>query len=48
MTEQKKTVEATVRSNCWATRKKYAAEEKVWIVLEGLRGESTIVGSGGS
>ena len=42
MAEQKKTVEATVRSIRRATRKKYSAEEKVRIVLEGLRGESTI------
>jgi transposase len=42
MAEQKKTVGATVRSIHRATRKKYTAEEKVRIVLEGLRGESTI------
>ena len=42
MAEQKKTVEATVRSIRRATRKKYTAEEKIRIVLEGLRGESTI------
>ena len=51
MAEQKKTVEATVRSTPAlaagasvrrATRKKYTADEKVRIVLEGLRGESTI------
>ena len=42
MAEQKKTVEATVRSIRQATRKKYTAEEKVRIVLEGLRGERTI------
>jgi transposase len=42
MTEQNKSVEATVRSIRRATRKKYTAEEKVRIVLEGLRGESTI------
>jgi hypothetical protein len=40
--EQKKTVGATVRSIRRATRNKYAAEEKVRIVPEGLRGESTI------
>ena len=39
---EKKTVEATVRSIRRATRKKYTAEEKIRIVLEGLRGESTI------
>ena len=51
MAEQKKTVEATVRSTpalaacasvLRATCTKYTAEEKVRIVLEGLRGESTI------
>jgi transposase len=42
MAEQKKTVEAIVRSIRRATRKKYTAEEKVRIVLQGLRGESTI------
>jgi transposase len=42
MAEQNKSVEATVRSIRRATRKKYTAEEKVRIVLEGLRGESTI------
>ena len=42
MAEQKQTVEATVRNIRRATRKKYTAEEKVRIVLEGLRGERTI------
>ena len=42
MAEKKKNVEATVRDIRRATRKKYTAEEKVRIVLEGLRGESTI------
>jgi transposase len=42
MAEQKKTVEATVRNIRRATRKKYTAEEKDRIFLEGLRGESTI------
>jgi transposase len=42
MAEQNKSVEATVWSIRRATRKKYTAEEKVRIVLEGLRGESTI------
>jgi len=42
MAEQKKIVDATVRSIRRATRKKYTAEEKVRIVLEGLRWESTI------
>jgi transposase len=42
MAEQNKSVDATVRSIRRATRKKYTAEEKVRIVLEGLRGENTI------
>jgi len=42
MAEEKKSVEATVRNIRRVTRKKYTAEEKVRIVLEGLRGESTI------
>ena len=42
MAVQKKTVEATIRNIHRATRKKYNAEEKVRIGLEGLRGESTI------
>ena len=35
-------VEATVREIRRKTRKKYSAEEKLQIVLEGLRGEDTI------
>jgi len=42
MAEEKKSVEATVRNIRRVTRKKYTAEEKVRIVLEGLRGESSI------
>ena len=42
MAEQNQTVEATVRSIRRATHRKYTAEEKVRIALEGLRGESTI------
>jgi transposase len=38
----KKVVEATVREIRRKTRKKYSAEEKIRIVLEGLRGEGTI------
>ena len=38
----KPTVEAAVREIRRRTRKKYTAEEKVRIVLEGLRGESRI------
>ena len=39
---EKKSVEKTVREIRYKTRKKYTAEEKIRIVLEGLRGESTI------
>jgi len=37
-------VEATVREIRRKTRKKYSAEEKVRIVLEGLRGEEKVAG----
>jgi transposase len=40
--ETKPTVEETVREIRRKTRKKYSAEEKVRIVLEGLRGEEKI------
>lgn len=40
--EPKPTVEQTVRDIRRQTRKKYSAEEKVRIVLEGLRGEEKI------
>jgi transposase len=40
--EQKAGVESTVREIRRNARKKYTAEEKVRIVLEGLRGEVTI------
>ena len=39
---RKKDVETTVREIHRKTRKKYSAEEKIRIVLEGLRDESTI------
>ncbi len=43
MTEEiRSSVEATVREIRRRTRKKYSAEEKVRIVLEGLRGEVPI------
>jgi transposase len=42
MAKKKERVEATVRNIRRKTRKKYSAEEKIRIVLEGLRGESTI------
>ena len=40
--ENTQSVEATVREIRRKTRKKYSAEEKLRIVLEGLRGEETI------
>jgi transposase len=39
---KKQDVETTVRDIRRKTRKKYSAEEKIRIVLEGLRGENTI------
>jgi len=39
---KKESVESTVRNIRRKTRKKYGAEEKIRIVLEGLKGESTI------
>ena len=39
---QKTGVEETVRDIRRATRKRYSAEEKIRIVLEGLRGEDSI------
>ena len=42
MAEKKETAEATVRTIRRVTRKKCSAEEKVRIVLEGLRGETSI------
>jgi len=40
---QKGNAEKTVRDIRRATRKRYSAEEKIRIVLEGLRGEDSIV-----
>ena len=40
--ETTKSVEATVREICRKTRKKYSAQEKVRMALEGLRGENSI------
>ena len=39
---QKSSAEKTVRDIRRATRKRYSAEEKIRIVLEGLRGEDSI------
>jgi len=40
--EKKRSAEKTVRDIRRATRKHYSAEEKIRIVLEGLRGEDSI------
>ena len=40
MTEKKTSVEVTVKNIRQKGKKKYSAEEKIRIVLEGLRGES--------
>lgn len=42
MADKKKSSEATVRNIRRKTRKKYSSEEKIRIVLDGLRGETTI------
>lgn len=42
MAEKKTSAEATVRNIRRKTRRKYAAEEKIRIVIEGLRGDNTI------
>ena len=42
MMRKKRSAEKTVRDIRRATRKHYSAEEKIRIVLEGLRGEDTI------
>ena len=42
MAKKKASAEATVRTIRRQTRKKYSAEDKIRIVIEGLRGESTI------
>jgi transposase len=42
MMKQKTDVEKTVRDIRRRTRKQYSAEEKIRIVLEGLRGEDSI------
>ena len=42
MAKKTESVESTVRNIRRKTRKKYGAEEKIRIVLEGLKGESTI------
>jgi transposase len=42
MTKEKPSAEATISSIRRKTRRKYSAEEKIRIVLEGLRGEDSI------
>ena len=42
MVGEKTSAEATVRNIRRKTRKKYSAEEKIRIVVEGLRGEMTV------
>ena len=42
MAKKKESVEQTVRNIHRKTRKQYSSEEKIRIVLEGLRGESTV------
>jgi len=42
MAEKKETAEATIRTIRRVTRKKYTADDKIRIVLEGLRGEKGI------
>jgi transposase len=42
MAEKKSTVESTVKNIRRRTRKKYSSEEKIRIVLEGLRGDLSV------
>lgn len=42
MAKKNSSAEATVRSIRRRTRKKYSAEDKIRVVVEGLRGESTV------
>jgi transposase len=42
MKKQKDSAEKAIRDIRWVTRRQYSAEEKIRIVLEGLRGESSI------
>jgi len=42
MMSKKRGAEKTVRDIRRATRRKYSAEEKIRIVIEGLRGEDSI------
>ncbi len=42
MAEKKTSAETTVKNIRRRTRRKYSAEEKIRIVIEGLRGENTV------
>ncbi len=42
MAEKKTSAEATVKNIRRRTRRKYSAEEKIRIVIEGLKGENTV------
>ena len=42
ITKQKESAEKAIRDIRRATRRQYSAEEKILIVLEGLRGEGSI------
>jgi len=42
MMTKKRSVEKTVRDIRRHTRKKYSAEEKICVILEGLRGEDSV------
>jgi len=42
MAEKKTSAEATVKNIRRRTRRKYSAEEKIRIIIEGLRGENTV------
>jgi transposase len=42
MAKKKESVEQTVRNIRRKTRKQYSSEEKIRIILEGLRGESSV------
>ena len=43
MAKKKETAQSTVRRIRRKTRKKYSAEDKIRVVIEGLRGEMTVV-----
>lgn len=42
MTENKTSVESTIKNIRRTSKNKYTAEDKIRIVLEGLRGEMTV------